>query len=170
MPNPLNMIEGDVLPEANYEAERLQKRVRDLERDLDDARREARRAREDAERALGMLRKQLSPLYRALQAVFGELDAAGVGDDAGPTGVSVNEAVGDSKVRKLWQSWIDKFGPGSIQGRVVLAMLDHGPMTTEQIRVAAKIGTSSAFEAIKRLKKLGLIDKNHNGKYALKEL
>ncbi len=170
MPNQ-NLLEGEVLPGVDdVEIERLEKKVRDLQRDLDDARREARRAREDADRALGALRKQLSPLYRALQMVFGELDAAGVGDRDDPPAGAPHGAAGTDKLRTLWQSWIEKFGAGSIQGRIILAMLDHGPMTTEQLRVAAKIGTSSAFEGIKRLKKLGLVDKNHNGKYALKEL
>lgn len=56
-----------------------------LARALEDANMRANRAREDADRALSALRRQLSPLYRALQAVFGELDAAGIADDARAT-------------------------------------------------------------------------------------
>lgn len=64
------------------------------------ANQETAQARAEAARALAALRKQLSPLYCALQAVFGELDAAGVEDAPGNTAPAAS-----TRTSAIWDSW-----------------------------------------------------------------
>lgn len=167
------LIEGEVLLDANPELDRLRTKVRTLERDLDDARLEARRAREDADRALSMLRKQLSPLYRALQAVFGELDAAGVTDSTVPDPQSAGPGAThgiEPRVAALWASWKQKLGGAdSAPSRVIDALLTHGEMNVAQLRVAGKMAQQTVYDSVSKLHKLGLLNKN-GGRYSLKQL
>lgn len=107
------------------------------------------------------LRRQLSPLYQALRMVFGEMDAI-------PVGEGVPSSVPNVK-RKVWDDWIDKFGRETLNAKLIAALLDHGTMSPAQLRVAMKCGENSVYEAIKRLKKLGLLQ-GTAGKYSLKEL
>lgn len=131
-----------------------------LARALQDANLRADRAGEDSTRALAALRKQLSPLYRALQAVFGELDAAGIGDTA-PVGN------GDPRVSAVWDSWKSRMG-GSY-AKVIDALLTHGELNTQQLSVVVGLHRTTIPALIHKLNKNGLINKN-GGKFSLKPL
>jgi len=141
--------------------EDLQEENRRLRADLRDAKMDAMRARQDTDRALAALRKQLGPLYRALQAVFGELDAAGVQDGDGP------QPRTDARVTAVWNSWKEKMPGGP--ARIIDALLLHGDLTTPQLKITAKMATQTVYDSIARLKKAGLIDKN-GGKFSLKQV
>lgn len=158
-----------VIEPPDQEVERLQAENRKLKRQLSDAETEGARAREDADRALGMLRKQLSPLYRALQAVFGELDAAGVGTYEHPDPVPSSMGAQPTRVAAVWESWKLKLGATSAPARVIDALLIHGAMNVPQLKVAGKMANQTVYDAVSKLNKLGLIDKN-GGRYSLKQL
>lgn len=146
----------------------LEHQVRGAIRQRDDAILDARRAQEDANRALGMLRTQLGPLYRALQAVFGELDAAGV-TDAGPGPVTYQDGPTSAAPKNVavWDAWKAKLPPAV--GKVIDALLTHGELSQAQIKVAAQMGTSTVSDSVYKLNKVGLIEKN-GGKVRLKAL
>ncbi len=137
----------------------LHDEIRELRRELTEAKREVRQAKNDATRAMAALRQQLNPLYRALQAVFGELDAADVSDDAAP---KVN-----ARRSAVWESWKSRM-PGR-PAQVIDALLLHGPMNSTQIGIAIGMHRNNVPVVIHKLNKAGLIDKQGN-KYALKQL
>jgi hypothetical protein len=116
---------GFDVDERDVQIETLRTENKRLQRALSDAELRADRAGEDANRALSMLRRQLGPLYRALQAVFGELDAAGVRDDvqAQPSAPGAPVA---SATDPRWESWKQKM-PGRPAEMIDLLLL-HGEM------------------------------------------
>jgi hypothetical protein len=162
------LLEGEVVPDVDPEIERLRARVRGLERETADAKVEAKRAREDADRALSMLRKQLSPLYRALQAVFGELDAAGVTDDVPAESRAASSPNGpDVRVAAVWASWKSKLGGGA--AKAIDALLVHSDLNTQQLAIATGLHRTTVPKVIYELNKAGLINKN-GGRFSLKQL
>ena len=169
MPTPRAIGDGaviDIPSGRDQERETLRAEIRRLEREVADARVRAERAEEDAQRAMGELRRVLSPLYKALQMVFGELDAAGV--DVGPTPVS--SAPDMDRLRKVWQPWIDRFGgPSDPRSRFILALLEHGELGVEQMKVAAQMAHGTVYDVAKKLTKLSLLDKATRGRYALRK-
>jgi hypothetical protein len=72
-------------------------------------------------RAISNLRRQLEPLHNALRMVFGEIEAAGVGE-AAETSSSVNP-----RVASVWESWKQKL-PGK-RADFIQALLEHEAMT-----------------------------------------
>lgn len=154
------LLEGEVVPDVDPEIERLRARVRTLEREKADAELATRRAQEDAARALSMLRKQLSPLYRALQAVFGELDAAGVRDD-GPA-----SAASAAPSTAKWDEWKARLGPAC--AKVIDALLLGGDMTVQAIAVAAKMGRNTVYAATSKMGRAGILV-NNGGRFSLKQ-
>jgi chromosome segregation ATPase len=161
MSQPLLMERDD--PQARKISE-LEIELRQVRRELSDAELRAERATEDAGRALGMLRKQLGPLYRALQAVFGELDAAGIHEtrEGGPA-----PAESSDRVSAVWTAWKSKLSPAC--GRVIDALLTHGELTGQQICVAAHMGKNTMRDVITKLNRAGVLAKN-GGRYSLKQL
>jgi chromosome segregation ATPase len=143
----------------------LEAELRQVRRELADAELEASRAREDSSRALSMLRGQLSPLYRALQAVFGELDAAGVSDTSSRS--DRDQPMQSERVSAVWEAWKKKLPPGC--GKIIDALLIHSDLNGTQICVAAQIGKGSLHGLIYKLNKAGLINKN-GGRFSLKQL
>lgn len=134
-----------------------------LARALQDANLRADRAREDADRALSRLRGQLSPLYRALQAVFGELDAAGIGE-----ATHAPSAAPDARVKAVWDSWKQKLGGTVAKG--IDALLLHGELDTAQLAIAAGVDKRTVTNTIVyKLHGAGLINKN-GGRFSLKQL
>ena len=117
-------IEGQV---EDPEVESLRAEVRSLRSELVRVRADATRASQESTRALALLRKQLTPLYRALQAVFGEIDAAGVTENNG------NEP-DNPRISVVWQSWKSRLGGRKAQ--VIDALLVHGEMNTTQLAIA----------------------------------
>ncbi len=161
-------IEGEVLPDVDPELDRLRAENRQLARELDDAKVEARRAREDADRALSRLRTQLSPLYRALQAVFGELDAAGVTESTSPAAAAGPAAQPSGRATDpRWESWKQKL-PGRTAELIDLLLL-HGEMNRNQLMAAMRCGKDVVRVTISRLNVAGLINKN-GGRFSLKQL
>lgn len=152
------IVEGSFV--ADPEIERLRVEVRRLGRELDDARREALRAREDADRALTMLRHQLGPLYRALQAVFGELDAAGIAD------APVN-LPGNNRVHSHWDEWKSRLGPNC--AKVIDALLLGGKMNVKAIMTTAKLGRDSVYQATSKMGQAGIVVKD-GSEFSLKKL
>jgi hypothetical protein len=160
---------GFDVDEKDQQIESLRTEVRQLKRALGDAQVEAERAREDANRALSMLRRQLGPLYRALQAVFGELDAAGVADvpNAAP---ALNGAApaADTRLQSVWASWKTKLGGTVAKG--IDALLLHGELDTQQLAIAAGVDKRTVTNTIVyKLHGAGLINKN-GGRFSLKQL
>ena len=165
------MSTGSLMLLGNQGEDPKDRRIADLElelrqarRDAMDARMEAGRAQEDAARALSALRGQLSPLYRALQAVFGELDAAGVSDGTSHGAAPSQDA---DRISPVWDAWKKKLPPQC--GKIIDALLIHKDLNGTQICVAAQISKGSLHGLIHKLNKAGLINKN-GGRFSLKQL
>jgi hypothetical protein len=150
-------------PKARRIAE-LEAELRQARREAIDAEVEANRAREDSNRALSMLRQQLGPLYRALQAVFGEIDAAGI-PETGPGAPAANTV--NERVSPVWAAWKEKLSPAC--GKVIDALLVHKDLNRKQICVAAQMGKDTMYGVITKLKTAGLLDEN-GGRFSLKQL
>lgn len=151
-------IDGIVEDEGGADIAALREENRELRVQLSAARREAETAQRETAHALAALRKQLAPLYRALQAVFGELEAAGVEDTAS------HVASADPR----WQSWKDKLGRTS--ATVIDALLLHGEMSAQQLASVCKMAKVTVYDVMtKKLIKNGLIEKN-GGRYSLRQL
>lgn len=138
----------------------LETENRDLKEQLREAQGELAIARNANGAAVSRLRAQLAPLYQALQAVFGEMAAF---DDV-PVSTSAPQ---NDKKRAVWESWKQNL-PGK-RAEFIQALLDHGEMTSSQLKVATHSGTSTVPQVIYELNRLGLIQKN-GSKYSLKEL
>lgn len=138
----------------------LQREASALRRDLAAAKLDARHATEKADAAMANLRRQLSPLYRALQMVFGELDAAGVTD--GPA-----SAATATPTAGKWDEWKARLGPSC--AKVIDALLLGGDMSTQAIKVAARMGTTAVYEATSKMGRAGILEKN-GGKFSLKRV
>jgi len=152
----------------DQEIESLRSEVRRLHRAVNDADVKAARAREDADRALSALRRQLSPLYRALQAVFGELDAAGVTDASSASSPTAGEtAPPNARASAVWEAWKAKLGPSC--AKVIDALLLHGEMNTTQLAIAVGMSRKPIPNLIYKLNQAGLITKN-GGRFSLKTL
>lgn len=149
--------------------EDLERQVARLRGELSDARHELARVREDSNRALTALRRQLQPLYSAMQLMFGHLDDAGVSGEA-PASTAAAAAPGapaDARVTAVWEAWKSRLPPAC--GKVIDALLIHGDLSNQQIKVAARLGSSTVTDSIYKLNKAGLITKN-GGRVSLKTL
>lgn len=147
--------------EDSSELESLRTENRQLRRQLSDAEVRAERAGEDADRALSALRRQLNPLYRALQAVYGELDAAGVTD------MPAADTQSSRGVDPRWALWKSKM-PGRPSELIDLLLL-HGEMSRNQLMAAMRAGKDVVRVTTSRLNVAGLLVKN-GGKFSLKSL
>lgn len=161
MEGTIRLLEGDVESGQDLEVAALREELRKVQAALLAAQREARHGREEMVRALSALRRQLSPLYRALQAVFGELDAAGIEDMPTPT-----QTVRHSRVSVVWESWKSKLGAA---GKLIDALLVHGELNTQQLAIATGLHRTTIPKHIYTLNKAGLLNKN-GGRFSLKEL
>jgi hypothetical protein len=162
----MRLLEGDVEDPGADDAEldALRDEVRDLREQLAVAKQAVALAKREAGAALGALRKQLSPLYRALQAVFGELDAAGVED----TATISAPAATDPRKRAIWDSWKARLGPTC--AKVIEALLLQPDMTNRQIAVAIGTGRiQTVYDAIAKMNKVSLLTKSGD-RYSLKQL
>ena len=155
----MRLLEGAVMPDVDDELRDLREQNRQLSVLLRDARTETAIAQRESARALGALRQQLSPLYRALQAVFGEIDAAGIADDGA--------APANPRIAAVWESWKQKMGGHA--GQIIGVLQLHREMTAQQIAIAIGIHKKNVPQLVHKLKKNGLINKNGD-KFSLKEL
>jgi chromosome segregation ATPase len=154
------LLETSLPDERDSRIDELKAELRTAQRRAGDAEREAERAREDATRALGALRAQLSPLYRALQAVFGELDTV-------TSDMPQVDRPSTNRTSPVWDAWKSKLPPSC--GKIIDALLIHGELNGQQIRVAAQMGKDTMYGAITKLNKAGVLTKN-GGRFRLKEL
>lgn len=146
------------------------RQIAELENQVDDAVRDSMQAK----RALASLRKSLSPLYRSLQAVFGDLDLAGIVDEpaqpitaGGPAGAGAVATGVDPRHAAVWASWKERLGAGP--ANVIDKLLIHGEMTATQLRIACACRLDTVYRNVSILKKAGLINKSGD-KYSLKSL
>jgi hypothetical protein len=133
----------------------LEQDNRDLREQLRIAESAISTARNESGRAVSEVKNILSPLYQSLCVLFGVMNE-----------VSSSAPINDKK-RAIWESWKQKL-PGK-RAEFIQALLDHGEMTSAQLKVATHSGTSTVPQIIHELNKLGLIQKN-GGRYSLKEL
>ena len=157
----MKFLEGNVVvvDTVDEEVGRLRREIHDLRADLALARQEAQVAKQQSARAVGELRRQLSPLYRALQAVFGEMEASGF--------VDAPAASASPRVSAVWESWKSKL-PG-YPAKTIEALLLHTEMSTQQLAIAVGCRKERIYEAIVKLNKAGLLNKN-GGRFSLKAL
>jgi hypothetical protein len=165
---PVRQLEGNV-DTRDQEIERLTGEVTRLQHEVQAERLSSRRERE----AIMRLRQQLAPLYTALQQIFGVIEAVIPNDDF-PAQVAQGGSVPGAadlseRERRVWKSWQDKFGTGSMASKFIDVLLDHGEMNAAQLRIAAKCGQQTVYDTVHRLNQAGLINKN-GGKYSLKKL
>jgi hypothetical protein len=160
-------VQDDPAPDDSDRGVReLREEVRGLQQDVERAERayeQAQRQADASKRALVSLRRQLTPLYRALQAVFGDLDEAGVA----ATDASDGRSAPIPRHAAIWDSWKAKM-PGRT-AQVIDALLVHGQMNSTQIGIAIGIHRNNVPPLMTRLNKAGLISKNGHF-YSLKEL
>lgn len=160
----MKFLEGQVEAAVHIdpaELDALRAEIRELRGHLQQARAEATQAKRDAARALSALRQQLTPLYRALQAVFGEIDAAGV-EDVGSSGSASNP-----RTSAVWESWKSKLGGGA--AKVIDALMVHSELNTQQLAIATGLHRTTIPKLIYQLNKAGLLTKN-GGRFSLKQL
>lgn len=152
----------DELQKTKRENSQLQKVISDLEEQLATQKSAVKRS----QLALQNLQVTLAPMHRAMKMIMGEIDAADVPvpDFGEYKTYTVPSPHGPQDAK--FAPWIQKFG-GTKKAEFIKALLDHGPMTGEQLRVATKSGTSTVGETVGILKNLGLISKE-NGKWTLK--
>lgn len=162
----MRLIEGEVEDPRDRQIAELRDELQELTLKLQRADAATWLAKQEANRALEALRRQLGPLYRALQAVFGELDSAGVADDAAPS-AGAGQPAQNSRVAAVWASWKSKLGRG--EGKVIDALLVHGEMNTQQLAIAIGQHRNSIPRLIFSLNRAGLIDKA-GGRFSLKKL
>lgn len=114
------------------------------------------------ERGAQALRTALTPLYGALQHIFGETDAMGISGSPAQNSPSM-----DSRKAAVWESWKQRL-PG-IPSRFIDALMLHGELTQDQLRIHAQCARGSVADAVSKLWKAGIINKN-GGRVSLKEL
>lgn len=150
----LPLLEGEVVDDGrDQEVESLKEQIRDLESQLADALAATAREKRNAALAMGNLRRQLSPLYQALRSVFGELDAAGVGDETAPS------------TDARWES-VKKRMPGR-PAEFIDLLLVHQPMNVTQFVTLAKCSKQTAYNILSKLGQAGVVT-NAGGRYSLR--
>jgi phage shock protein A len=160
---PVEPDEG-LLRKFRKEKQELEDKLRDVRQELDDLRVD----KERLERSLRNLRQQLSPLHRGLRAIFGEIELA-IGEEQLPasSGHSASEPAVNSRVNAVWETWKTKLR--GKQADFIQALLEHGQMTSIQLRIATHSGSSTVAETLGKLQTLGLVEKN-GSMYSLKKL
>lgn len=138
------------------------RKIERLQAALDDAEERATNGAQ-AVRAVAAMKLTLTPLYNALRVLFGEIDAVNVD-------VPHNAMPGSAAaIPAVWQSWLDKFGTGTLQYRFVSTLLKHPTLTATQLRVHMQCSNQSVYDTAAKLNKLGL-SSNNSGKYSLREI
>lgn len=141
--------------EGELSAER--QRRRNAESDMEDAQREKAAVMEGVQR----LRASLTPLYDSLKLLFGDMEAMGVEESPAAAGVS------SIKNSAVWESWKQKLG--GLTAKAIDALLVHGEMSANQLRIHLQCRQNTAYDVISKLNKAGVVNKN-GGKVSLKSL
>lgn len=137
----------------------LQRRIDDLELELQKQKNEAKRAMQ----ALTNLRDILQPLHRAMRMVFGEIETVDL-PEAGT--VAMPSSGNSSGLSAKWEMLKHKLGGRQAE---FIELLQHGPMTAKQLGAAAHCDPRTAYNVVNKMKLDGLVD-NNGGKFSLKEL
>ena len=157
LPDPMKAMN-----DLRRENERLQERNDKLETEL----RQERRKNATVEKGVAEIRHALTPVYQGLAHLFGEIDAMGI--DAAS---DMSQPASDPRKAAVWDSWVEKLGGrDSFAGKMILALLQHGALTSKQI--AIHIGTKrmqTVYETTLKVNKAGILDKNGD-KFSLKEV
>lgn len=132
---------------------RLETEVRDLKRKLTHAELESVHAKEDVGRMMASLRGMTLPFYNLLRAIHGEIDAMGIVEPA-----SASTPI-TPQFDQAWDAWKQKLGKDTATAKVIDAILSHGPLNRNQLRVTCQVGWSTLDAATARLKNLSLIEK-----------
>jgi hypothetical protein len=140
--------------ELRRENERLREELREAQQEASELRREA----AGKEKGVRELRTVLTPLYQALAHIFGVTDEMGVGAE---------EAAGSPKKSAVWESWKEKLGGKT--GEAIDALLLHGEMSAQQLRIHLKCGNEYVYKVITKLANANLINRRE-GRVSLKEL
>lgn len=153
-----------LLPDSQHEeVERLRREIRGLEIELREAKDEAASAKQsasDAVQAIRALRDALLPVHKALKMVFGEISRIEVGESQ----VSQSNGVKSD----AWEKWKRKV-PGK-PAEFIDAILEHGPMTVQQLVVATQTPRKQTiYDGMSKLSKMNLVEKQGD-KYALRQL
>lgn len=141
----------------------LRREIRDLEDEVAQANTRADSAERECalmRNAMTVLRRQLEPLHLALRSIFGELDVI-------PMSEVVRVPAPSAGASAVWETWKRKLG--GKQAEFIQALLDHGEMTREQLRISTHSGQSTVDMVLSKLRNLSLIEK-HGSKWALKQL
>jgi hypothetical protein len=149
--------------------DQLRAENRRLAEDLRQAKLEIVKAKSDNEAVLvGVqeIRNLLTPLYRGLRLTFGEMDAMPIANNGSSQSTSTPST--NNPKLAIWQKWIQKFGD-SYKGKMISTLLEHGPMTTEQLRIPLQCSGQTVINTYNNLRQHGLITKS-NGRYSLKEI
>lgn len=117
-----------------------------------------RKAQREGARAVAALRKQLAPLYQALQMVFGHMESI-VPDSSG-------DLVSPGMNTRI-EAWKRQLGPTC--AKVIDALLIHGEMSVEQIRINAKMSPNTVYRCTSQLQRAGAVVKN-GGRFSLKQV
>jgi hypothetical protein len=155
------MLEGRIEVD---EAVRLRREIAGLEKELQEARdgeTKAKAAAADSIHAIRALRKATEPFYNALRMIFGEISRV----DAGKIEETHNSS--PTRANTVYEKWIAQLGGN--RAAIIRALLEHGEMTRQQLRVSSGVPDGSINQTTSELYKLGLINRG-GGKYSLKEL
>ena len=133
--------------------EGLRAKVLQLEGDL----RTERTKNAGIDRAVQNIRDALGPFYNGMRLLFGEMDAIGVGESQ----------TSSPKASAVWESWKEKLGGKA--GGAIDALLLHGEMNAQQLRIHLKCGNEYVYKVITKLASGNLIDRRDK-KIRLKDL
>lgn len=169
---PQRLLEGEVIDNGNDvqagELDRLRSELRGVRHELNDLRDEnaqLNRRLSQTDAPIARLRETLRPIYELLQMVMGEIDAIDPDDVPSAAGASATRPAASSPV---WESWKQRM-PGA-PAKIIDALLLHADASVEQLVVLTHISRrTTIYEAIRRMSKAGIIDKN-GGRFALKKL
>jgi hypothetical protein len=127
---------------------------------LEDELRTERRKNAAVEQGATALREILAPLYQGIGMILGHIEAMGVSPAGEP-------AQANSRTSAVWNSWKSKVSGSA--AKAIDALLLHGEMTAEQLRIHLGCATRTCYNIIGELNKAKLINKN-GGRISLKEL
>ena len=148
-------------PGVDPEKRRAQELLDERNQVIHDLREELRQERAKVaamEQGILAVRELLTPFYRGLRLVFGEIDALGVAD--------AQSAV-PSRVQAVWDDWKRKLPSG--EAKAIDALLLHGRLKTDQIRIHVGCASRTAQNIVAALKSKGLVVKD-GAYFSLKEL
>jgi hypothetical protein len=114
---------------------------------------------DELESSYGKDREYLARLLGGLRAAF----MGGINEES-PSSTSTTTTTADRR----WDTWITKLG--GKQGEFIRALLDHGAMTREQLKISTHSGSSTVDVVLRKLKGLSLITKSGDGRWQLKQL